>query len=252
RARSSRKISWGGPCSQRGRSVSSTASSSSWLRALGSRAASCSSSGRFTARELTGWLANPSTSPRRRWVTERAGRWPRARHSLRSPRARGAIGGGDAVSEEFRIPPVPPEEWGADPDLKRILEAVPGGVSQRLGDNNIFPTFARHPDLFRAWLRLGGYLLPSGKLPGRDRERLILRTAVLCRSDYEWGQHVRISLDGGIDREVIDRVIDGPDARDWSEHEAALLRAADELHVDNRISDATWAELAKTLDTEQL
>jgi alkylhydroperoxidase family enzyme len=156
------------------------------------------------------------------------------------------------VSDEPRIPPLPPDQWGADPELKRILEAVPGGVSQRLGDNNIFPTLARHPELFRAWLRFGGYLLTSGKLPGRDRELLILRTAVRCRSSYEWGQHVRISLDGGIDREVIDRVLDGPKAEDWSEHEAALLRAADELHEDNRISDTTWAKLAETLDTEQL
>ena len=52
------------------------------------------------------------------------------------------------MSAEPRIPPLPPDEW--DGDIKRILETVPGGVSNRLGDNNIFPTFAQHPDLFRA------------------------------------------------------------------------------------------------------
>src|SRR3954466_11241193 len=151
---------------------------------------------------------------------------------------------------EPRIPPLPPDRW--DGEVKRILEAVPGGVSNRLGDNNIFPTFAQHPDLFRAWLRLGGYLLTAGKLPGRDRELLILRTAVRCGSSYEWGQHVRISLEGGIEREEIDRVLEGPDADGWSPHEAALLRAADELHDDSRISDGTWEALAETYDTEQL
>jgi alkylhydroperoxidase family enzyme len=156
------------------------------------------------------------------------------------------------VSDEPRIPPLPPEEWGGDPDLKRILEAVPGGVSRRLGDNNIFPTFAQHPDFFRAWLPFGGFLLTAGKLPGRDRELLILRTAVRCGSSYEWGQHVRISLDGGIDRETIDRVIEGPDAESWNPHEAALLRAADELHDDSRISDATWETLAETYDQQEL
>lgn len=154
------------------------------------------------------------------------------------------------MSPDPRIPPVPPEEWSGE--IKQILEAVPGGVENRLGDNNIFPTLAQHPELFRAWLRFGGYLLTSGKLPGRDRELLILRTAVNCRSSYEWGQHVRISLAGGIEREVIDRVLDGHEADGWTPHEAALLRAADELQAGSRISDETWEALAETFDTEQL
>ncbi len=149
-----------------------------------------------------------------------------------------------------RIPPLPPEEWSGD--LKRVLEAVPPGIERRLGDNNIFPTFARNPELFRVWLPLGGYLLAAGKLSGRDRELLILRTAVNCESSYEWGQHVRISLDGGIEREAIDRVLEGPDADGWTAHEAALLRAADELHEDSRVGDATWGTLAETYDEAQL
>ncbi len=63
---------------------------------------------------------------------------------------------------------------------------------------------------------------------------------------------MRISLDGGIDRETIDRVLEGPDADGWSPHEAALLRAADELHDDSRISDDTWRTLAETYDSQQL
>jgi 4-carboxymuconolactone decarboxylase len=154
------------------------------------------------------------------------------------------------MSPDPRVPPLPPEEWSGD--QKRILEAVPQGIDRRLGDNNIFPTFARHADLFRAWLPFGGFLLTAGRLPGRDRELLILRTAVNCGSSYEWGQHVRISLDGGIEREAIDRVLAGPDAEGWNPHEAALLRGADELHADSRLSDATWDTLAETYETEQL
>jgi alkylhydroperoxidase family enzyme len=154
------------------------------------------------------------------------------------------------VSDEPRISPLSPEEWSGD--VKRILDAVPPGIERRLGDNNIFPTFARHPELFRAWLPFGGFLLTAGKLSGRDRELLILRTAVRTSSSYEWGQHVRISLDGGIEREAIDRVLEGPDAEGWTPHEAALLRAADELHDDSRISDATWKTLAETYDDAQL
>jgi 4-carboxymuconolactone decarboxylase len=147
-----------------------------------------------------------------------------------------------------RIPPQPPDEWAAD--VRSVLSADRPG-SFRLGDLNIFRTLARHPALFKTWLPFGGYLL-SGTLPFADRELLILRTGYNCRSPYEWGQHVRISLDGGMDRQVIDRVSAGPDAPGWDERQKLLLRAADELHADARISDATWAGLARHLGEQQL
>src|SRR5438132_13774091 len=45
---------------------------------------------------------------------------------------------------------------------------------------------------------------------------------------------------------------EGPDAPGWSPGDASLLRAADELHADARISDATWAELADDYDERGL
>jgi 4-carboxymuconolactone decarboxylase len=80
---------------------------------------------------------------------------------------------------------------------------------------NIFATLVRHPGLFRRWLPFGGKLL-SGKLPARDRELLSLRTGWLCQ------------------------------------FEATLLLAADELHSDARISDATWDALASRYDERQM
>ena len=148
-----------------------------------------------------------------------------------------------------RIDPLPPEEW--DADLQRILgREMPGG--SRLGDNHIFSTFARHKDLLRAWLPFGGFLLGGGVLGARERELLILRTGANCGSDYEWGQHVRISEALGMSREEIDRVAAGPDAAGWSAADAALLCAADELHAGSKIGDATWAELARDYDERGL
>lgn len=149
-----------------------------------------------------------------------------------------------------RIDPLPEGEWSDG--VAPILGAQPPGADGKLGQLNIFGTLARNPELFKAWMPFGGYLLTAGTLSGRDRELLILRTALNCASPYEWGQHVRISEAGGIDRASIDRVADGPGADGWSDAEAALLRAADELHKDAKISDGTWTELAKTYDEKQL
>jgi alkylhydroperoxidase family enzyme len=125
-------------------------------------------------------------------------------------------------------------------------------VGARLGDNNIFSTLARHPDLFRAWLRLGGYLLGGGVLPARERELLILRTGRNCDSSYEWGQHVRIAEAIGLDRDQIEMVFEGPDAEGLAPEDAVLLRAADELHDAAKISQPTWEALSARWDERAL
>jgi 4-carboxymuconolactone decarboxylase len=129
---------------------------------------------------------------------------------------------------------------------------VPGvtGTDGALG-LNIFTTLVRHPGLFARWSGFAGKIL-SGRLPARDRELLILRTGWLCRSEYEWGQHVAIALHAGLSRDEVDRVMAGPDAPGWDAFDATLLRAADELHRDARVSDGTWAALGQRYDEKQL
>jgi 4-carboxymuconolactone decarboxylase len=149
-----------------------------------------------------------------------------------------------------RIPPLAESEWPER--LRRVLDSRPPGIGSRLGDNNIFSTLARHEDLFRAWLPFGGFLLSGGVLPVRERELLILRTGYNCCSAYEWGQHVHIAEAIGMDREEILRVAEGPQADGWSEADAALLHAADELHERAKISDVTWARLGESYDERGL
>jgi alkylhydroperoxidase family enzyme len=148
-----------------------------------------------------------------------------------------------------RISPQQPEDWAED--LRPMLSADLGD-QPRLGDLNIFTTLSRHPELFKTWMPFAGFLLIGGALPFADRELLILRTGYNCRSPYEWGQHVRIAINGGIERAVIERVAAGPDAPGWDQRQSLLLRAADELHDDARISDETWNGLAGELDERQL
>ena len=151
------------------------------------------------------------------------------------------------------MPRLAPLEESAWPEgLRSVLEMRPEALGTRLGDNNIFSTLARHEELFRAWLPFGGFLLGGGVLPARERELLILRTGWNCASPYEWGQHVRISEGLKMDREEILRVAEGPEADAWSPGDAALLRAADELHEQSKISAATWARLAESHDERAL
>jgi 4-carboxymuconolactone decarboxylase len=146
-----------------------------------------------------------------------------------------------------RIPPL------ARADQDEQARELLGGVDTPDAPDaaNIFATLVRHPGLFRKWLPMGGKLL-AGKIPARERELLILRTGWRCAAEYEWGQHVLIGRASGLTDEEIARVKEGPDASGWSAEDATLLRAADELHDDSCITDATWAALAARYDERQL
>jgi alkylhydroperoxidase family enzyme len=61
-----------------------------------------------------------------------------------------------------------------------------------------------------------------------------------------------VGRDVGLTDEEIGRIAYGPDAPFWSELDAAMLRAVDELIADAMVADDTWATLAETFDEQQL
>jgi alkylhydroperoxidase family enzyme len=147
------------------------------------------------------------------------------------------------------VPPAPESEWSEE---IRDLVKGSGGLTGRGRPLNIFTTLARHPKLLRRWTVFGSHVLMKSTLPVRERELAILRIGWLCRSEYEWGQHVLIARRAGIPEADIERVAAGPDAAGWSAPDATLLRAVDELWEDAFIRDPTWQALAERWSTQQL
>ncbi len=131
--------------------------------------------------------------------------------------------------------------------IVRVIGAATGGAPP-----NVFTTLARHRRLFRRWLRFAGALMPGGTLPRAETELLILRVAHNAGSEYEWGHHERLGRQAGLSAAEVERVREGPGAADWSPRQRSLLRAADELHSDRRLSDETWGELRPLLSDEEL
>ena len=111
-------------------------------------------------------------------------------------------------------------------------------------DVNIYSTLAHRPDLFSNWLEFAHSLLFHGKLAPRDREILIMRSAVTCEAEYEYSQHLRFAREAGITEDEIAAFQVGADSSVWNGASRALIVAADEMHDQNTVSDATWAQLA--------
>jgi alkylhydroperoxidase family enzyme len=145
-----------------------------------------------------------------------------------------------------RIAPLPESEW--DAETREILQRSASASGGR--PLNIFATLARHPKLLKRWLVFGAHVLAKSTLPARERELLILRTGFLCRCHYEFHQHTRIGLASGLSVEDIRKVTLALDG--WNGRDRALLRAADELHAGQTISDETWMALRESLSDPQI
>jgi len=117
---------------------------------------------------------------------------------------------------------------------------------------NITRTLAHYPELSSAWGRFARHVLAGSSLPERERELVILRMGWNCQSGYEFGQHRRMGQAAGLTLEEVERVKEGLDHDAWTPHEAALLRATDELHADAFVSDETWNQLAEQYDVKQM
>ena len=144
------------------------------------------------------------------------------------------------VDKGARIPPLEPKDW--TPEQRKRFD--PNGTGQRAA--NVFVTFVRNPPADRLRGPINQHVLNGTTLSVRQRETLLMRIGVLCRSEYEWAAHSRLGRRAGMMTDAdVARIIAGPDAGGGDPLETALLRATDELYRDDRVSDDTWAALAE-------
>jgi 4-carboxymuconolactone decarboxylase len=157
------------------------------------------------------------------------------------------LSGGAQRTNKARIVPLPTSEWtDADRDIL-------GSMARGDQTIDVFKTCLRHTELCRNWMPFTRYILgASSTLPPRDRELLILRTSALARADYDWGHHVPAAARAGLTEDEIARIARGPAAPGWSDFDRTLLTAADELHRDQFITEATWTALASRYNERQL
>ncbi len=144
-----------------------------------------------------------------------------------------------------RLEPSRPESW--DERTRQLLGETP---------LEILRTIAHHPRLLEPFLGFAAVLAAQGVLTRRDSELLALRTAWNCRSNFEWAHHVLYGRAAGLtDDEIaaLAQPVGGHDAAwAWPDQDLDLIAAADELHAEKDVSDATWSRLASRFDAAQL
>lgn len=133
-------------------------------------------------------------------------------------------------------PRIQPVDMASMTENQRVLAGI--------GESNVIRTLIHHEDLFTSWSALGEMLLVRGRLSPRDRELSILRVALRTECEYEWANHTLGALGAGVTESEIDAL--SSESALWSDADAALLSAVDELLSDDCVSDDTWAALKAT------
>jgi 4-carboxymuconolactone decarboxylase len=144
-----------------------------------------------------------------------------------------------------RIPPVDEPDEDQAALLAKTLRAPDGTVL------NVFATLAHSPQLLRRVNALGGYFFVHARIPPRERELVILRTAARIGSTYEIGQHRWIGAQAGLTPTEIEHAIATGSEHAWLREDAALLAFTDELIRTDTITDATWDAMAGSYDELQ-
>jgi alkylhydroperoxidase family enzyme len=113
---------------------------------------------------------------------------------------------------------------------------------------------ANSPNGLRAFGALGNFIRHKSRLDPRLRELAILQVGYLARAPYEWSHHVKIGRDFGVSDADIRALIAETEGKpnDLDPLAKAVLRAAREMTNTLAISEATYAELQKSLDDERL
>lgn len=113
---------------------------------------------------------------------------------------------------------------------------------------NLFGVLCRHMPLLDAWTGFGLYTMRGSRVDPVLREVLILRTSLNTDCDYEWHHHKRIGLALGLNEAQIDAVRASIPTGD-DDHDL-MIRFADDLARDSKVSDAVWATMVERFGLE--
>jgi alkylhydroperoxidase family enzyme len=133
-------------------------------------------------------------------------------------------------------------------DLKYVWDAL--ARDETSGDGtvaNIFRQMGNNPALLRAYLRLGNGLWRHSGLDIATRELVILRTAILHHSMYEWHQHVRIGRAAGLPDDKIRALHHWRQSDLFSDEERAIFAYVDALNQSDHPLDDVHQELSRVL-----
>lgn len=150
---------------------------------------------------------------------------------------------------ESRITPLSTDNLS--PECVKILERLPGKGLQGEGfPYNLLGILMHNRETLRPFLDYWVTSKAKMGLSVREQELVILRMAVLYRSDYVWKHHVKVGREFGINDTELDAIRHGANAAFSSERERAFLKLTDTFMNDRFISPELWNRTKNVLSPQ--
>ncbi len=136
--------------------------------------------------------------------------------------------------------------WATDREVLPLQE-LQGDLGERVAglgarQVNLYRALAHAPELTHAWIDWAWALREQCVTSRALREVMILRTAVVMRSEYEWHQHVTMAEKAGVTPEKIDAIPAWQTSSVFADDERAALQLTDCMLTGN-VPDAVHDEL---------
>jgi hypothetical protein len=138
-------------------------------------------------------------------------------------------------------PRVEPLEWAAEKIRERSKNSPANAI-------NVGATVA-HSKVLGKIMSCAMVVMSGSNTEPRLREIVILRMGWDCQSIYEFGQHQLFGRSVGLTDAEIYYLTRPISQGGWGPKEAALIQMVDDLHADDCVSDATWADLTAQFET---
>lgn len=147
--------------------------------------------------------------------------------------------------------------------MQRVPNAVFGPVLKKRLEQlwgepvNLYRALGNHPALTAAWTEFANAIRHDSRTPRALRELMILRTAQIARSEYEWAHHLRMARKAEVSEAKIAALAGWRDSNAFDPRERAALalteavmacNVTDTVHaeVKQHFSDAEFVELSLT------
>ncbi|MCJ7515866.1 MAG: carboxymuconolactone decarboxylase family protein [Dehalococcoidia bacterium] len=137
------------------------------------------------------------------------------------------------------------EKGQADPIIKEMFQKL---EDRKVPVINLFKAVGNSPRVGRSFVRLGNSVLRPEILDPKLRELAILRVGNLLRSEYEFTKHVVIGKEAGVTADQIDELSNWQSSKQFTDIERAVLQYTDEMTVNVKVSDSTFANLKRFFD----
>jgi len=136
------------------------------------------------------------------------------------------------------------------------LKQVPDATAKRIASLggrplNLYRILANAPDMLDAWVDFAYSLRLSAKTSRTLRELMILRTAQLHNSSYEWHQHRIMSREAGVSDSQIADLAMWRTSKLFTESEKAAL-AITEAIVDDRFDEKVHNEVKDSFSPSEM